>query len=414
MRTECAVPILEDEIEATKEAITKEIAKSPISWGIARSIAGGMVGNLVDNTIDEDGEGLPIFTALGLLAGKPSIIRKTNLALSRVNDNMPEWLSRQVTLDDMAREQEILDAYGFAVDPRNNKAGVQVKNFLNTIRGSLQEGRDATTEILLKNKWVQSQFSELRALAKNIPQVNRLIHFLQDIPNQIKQFKTGLDSVYNEGKDADAFQNYLRQGGLDTFRSALAKVSANIGQELSISNTQAREEFGHAVARFLHTGKGGKNVQARKNVDDYYAQNPTRQALDEYLVQDPEFMEFVSVVRDWFSDKNRAVVQSYKELQQKDFIRIKSLVQNMDLEEAVDSRTHLLPYIEDFINSKMTWKQFKEARLNENDTTTFENLVKISRDKEDPVAYYFGRMINTQRRIVENTGLDGAYFPQYE
>jgi len=417
MKTICNVPPNQTDIDEATETVTKAMADSPVSRSFIRSVAGAYVGNLIDKARAEDDEDVePLFTVLGLMAGTKTGVKATRNVLTKAKSLIPASakteFDRIVEADKLAREIEDAELFGMRVDPHNKADIRQVKEINAGIRDSLRRGRNVVSDFF-NSSYIQSQFSYLKSIERFAPSAKKLSQFLQSIPTEIRRLKTGLQDVYDGDRGAGAFEKFTNELGPEKVKTAYQKL----GYENAISTAQAKSEMHGAIWRLLHTGRLGGKPTDRLNVLDYYTRQPAKQALDNELLSDPQFVQYAQTYQNWFRSNNERILKSYNEQIQKDHKNITDVLDSMvsnDQDRLLSQ--NLRPIVDAFINSDMTWMQFKQSIEG---TPLQRNLVVIKDQLKNQYQnhnanYLFGRIKDTKNRKAHHNTHEGAYVPQYE
>lgn len=428
----CVVPGQED-VDNVVDRLADQMAKSPIQRSIVRSVAGGVVGNAIDKGLAEDNEDMfPLFTVMGLLAGTKTGIKATRNLMGHVkaaaDPLIPGPLKQAMEADREFRELEVPEALGFNVDPRDKTKAAQVKEVVNGIRNSALRGRNVMDDFF-NSGWVKSQFSTLRSLGKSIPMVNKLNQVLTDIPNQIKLVKKDLDALYNTKGYGHTYQEFLDDIGPKKIQAIFERFANNAdpttGQGLRETMRQAASdpkimyrEFNDAVARFNHSGFGTPNQAQRRNLEQYYQQNSFARAIDEALLQDQEFMNFIGHNAEWFGRIETRFKKAVGNQISKYMTEIKAITDNTtDLEAQTIYRKNVIPLMQSFLEGDQTWRMFKDT-INESGDAALKESLAYTQTIMKNDAVRIGKLLKSvtelRNRMDQFDRFSGAYFPQIE
>jgi len=417
MATICNVPPNQTNIDEATDTVVKAMADAPVSRSLIRSVAGAYVGNLIDKArAGEDEDVDPLFTALGLMAGSKTAVKASRNVLTRAKSMIPESakteFDRIMEIDKLAREVDEAEVFGLRVDPRNKADIRQVKEINAGIKDSLRRGRNVVSDFF-RSPFIQSQFSYLKAVSKYAPSANKLSEFLQSIPTQIRLLKTGLQDVYNGSKGAGAFDKFTNEIG----PQKIQEVYTKLGYKGAISTSQAKLEMNAAIWRLLHTGRLADKPTERLNVMDYYSKQPAKQALDNELMNDAEFLEYAQTYANWFKTNNEKILKSYNEQLVRDVDDLEAVLKSMIVtdEEVLLGQT-MRPLVKAFADSDLTWMQFKqsiEGSPLQADLITTQNLLD-KHFKNSNANYLFGRIRDIKNRKAHHNTHEGSYVPQYE
>ena len=394
---------------------------SDIPRSLARSIAGGFVGNVIDNQLDPyDEGGMPIFTALGLLAGSRTGIRATSFAGSKIRAGVdavvPAEYKRFADADGLARKQQEMDAWGakiLATDTANVNGFTRA---INGVRNSLASGREGV-DGFFQSGWVRSQFSTLRAIAKNAPIAHKMSQFFVDLPNQIKIMKGDMQQAYNARFGTDAFEQYVPTKGVPMAREIMKSIADQVGiDQNTLTDDKVRSELMEAIMRIRDTDLGG-DVVRRKGVDQAYMDNPWKRAFDDALIQDADFRAFSDNIKDFFLRAENEIKQNLVRSMDEAIDEIAVIVKGPDFKTPHKTlyRESLHDLLKDFRASKMSWKQYLESSSKDQNNLATEILTSLNQESSDSrVSILFNRVRELQTKVNSQDSFSGAYIPHTE
>jgi hypothetical protein len=420
----CLLPPTPQQVKSATDQLVEELSNRSIPYALTRGVAGALVGNIIDGQIDGNDEGgMPLFTTLGILAGTRTGVRATGVVGSgikaAVDPIVPRAIKERMEFDKLHRNQEYVDAYGMTIKGSDTEAVTGFRNSMNAVQLGLSQGRDAVGS-LFDSPWIKSQFSTLRAFAKNAPVANKMINFLRAVPDQIKQMKSDVQMQYNAVKGANAYENFVGTQGIQAAKEALDAVARRAGLDTSrMSVNQLRLELDEAIHRILDSGMGGPQSTPRAGVLDSYGSKPWAQSFDEELMKNNEVVEFVQATRAFYEKVNNEANAQYIRTINRAMDELHVIFNNSESPDPSQYlsiyRKNMMSVLSDYRASKMPWKQFVSSLDDEGQRKVAELTQAINSDKSDSrILLLFNRVRKLQTNIQNQEKLSNAYIPHIE